>query len=92
MGKASPTEGTLPGSVYFILKYEGNFEKAVQANSEVGGDNASRAVAIGMVMGGHQGVEGIPKKFQGPSLVEWSTANDLLSKMPLVKGDAKTEL
>merc|ERR1719424_2798290 len=61
VGKASPTEGTLPGSVYFIAKYEGNFAAAAQANAEVGGDNAARAVAIGMVMGAAQGLQGIPE-------------------------------
>ena len=51
--------GTLPGSVYLILKYsEGDYanpyQAAVQANAEVGGDSASRAIAIGMVLGAHQ--------------------------------------
>jgi len=91
VGKASPTEGTLPGAVYFILKYEGDFAAAAQANSAVGGDNASRSVAIGMVMGGHVGVEGIPDRLRGPSYVEWNKAQKLLSKMPLIK-KSKDEL
>ena len=45
VGKASPTEGTLPGSIFFILKYAGDFEAAAKANAGVGGDNASRFVA-----------------------------------------------
>ena len=32
MGKASPTEGTLPGAVYFIAKYK-DFKAAAQANA-----------------------------------------------------------
>ena len=59
VGKASPTEGTLPGAIYFIVKYN-DLAKAARANSEVGGDNASRAVAIGMVLGAFQGVQGVP--------------------------------
>ena len=50
VGKASPTEGTLPGAVYFIVKY-GELGAAARANAEVGGDSASRAVAIGAVLG-----------------------------------------
>ena len=58
MGKASPTEGTLPGALYFILKYADQKEglkKALQGNTMVGGDNASRAIAIGMVLGAYKG-------------------------------------
>merc|ERR1719281_2300246 len=50
VGKASPTEGTLPGSIYFIVKYDDDFFGAIRGNAMVGGDNASRAVAIGMVL------------------------------------------
>ena len=46
VGKASPCEGTLPGAIYFILKYQ-SFKAAAQANAMVGGDNASRAIPIG---------------------------------------------
>lgn len=60
VGKASPTEGTLPAAIYFIVKYAGDFAAAAKANSAVGGDNASRSIPIGMVMGAAQGVEGIP--------------------------------
>lgn len=34
VGKASPTEGTLPGAVYFILKYK-DFAQAARANAMV---------------------------------------------------------
>ena len=37
VGKASPTEGTLPGSIYFILKYQGDLAGAIKANAMVGG-------------------------------------------------------
>merc|ERR1719335_1963667 len=71
VGKASPTEGTLPGSIYFIVKYAGDFAAAAKANSGVGGDNASRSIAIGMVMGAAQGMEGIPKELGKGALTEW---------------------
>ena len=48
VGKASPCEGTLPGALYFILKYK-SFKHAAQANAMVGGDNASRAIPIGVL-------------------------------------------
>ena len=65
VGKASPTEGTLPSSVYIILKYMDDFTAAIKANAMVGGDNASRAVAIGMVLGAYHGVETIPTELRG---------------------------
>merc|ERR1719199_2383846 len=60
VGKASPTEGTLPSSIYIILRYMDSFEDAVKANAMVGGDNAARSVAIGMVMGAYHGASKIP--------------------------------
>merc|ERR1711918_252527 len=78
VGKASPTEGTLPGSLYFILKYK-NFKKAAVANAMVGGDNASRAVAIGMVLGAKEGVEGIPEAWKS-ALNHWKKSSALLGK------------
>merc|ERR1712028_20885 len=68
VGKASPTEGTLPGSIYFIVKYQNNFVDAVKANAMVGGDNASRAFAIGMVLGAYHGIDGA--LYDHPSLRE----------------------
>merc|ERR1712070_872486 len=84
VGKASPTEGTLPGSLYFILKYK-DFRKAAIANAMVGGDNASRSIAIGMVLGAKEGVAGIPKKYRD-TLNHWKTSEALLAKMPLLRG------
>merc|ERR1719414_1171874 len=39
VGKASPTEGVLPGAVYLIVKYL-DLQAAAQANAEIGGDSA----------------------------------------------------
>merc|ERR1719160_1295494 len=55
VGKASPTEGTLPGSIYIILKYMDDFAAAITANAMVGGDNASRGTNIGLVLGAYHG-------------------------------------
>ena len=91
VGKASPTEGTLPGSIYFIVKYSemeasSAFEKASQSNAEVGGDTASRAIAIGMVLGANQGMEGIPAKWGKGKYVEWERSEELLNQGPLMNG------
>jgi len=90
VGKASPTEGTLPSSVYIILRYQDDFVAAVKANAMVGGDNASRAVAIGMVLGAYHGVEAIPKELRD-GLNAWKKSEALLRKLPLLK-TAKREL
>ncbi len=87
VGKASPTEGTLPGAVYFILKYaeqEDGLKKAIQANTMVGGDNASRGIAIGMVLGAYKGVQAIPQEWK-ETLEQWEYCEILLNKLPLLK-------
>lgn len=87
VGKASPTEGTLPGSVYLIVKYK-DFMGAAQANAEIGGDSASRSVAIGMVLGAWKGLEGIPEKLR-KDFVDYDRLDKLLDKLPLVQGIKK---
>jgi len=87
VGKASPTEGTLPGSVYFILKYqdkEDGLKKALQANAMVGGDNASRGIMIGMVLGAYFGIDAIPNEWK-ETLDQWEYCENLLNKLPLLQ-------
>ena len=91
VGKASPTEGTLPGAVYFIVKYD-NLADAARANAEVGGDSASRAVAIGAVLGAAGGLGAIPPELGAGKLVEWDRALALLDRMPLLRDDDAGEL
>jgi len=92
VGKASPTEGTLPGSIYFIAKYENDFLGAIKANAMVGGDNASRAIAIGMVLGAYHGVNAIPSNLGLGKLVEWEKCEKLINKLPLLNTNSKDEL
>merc|ERR1711967_66551 len=87
VGKASPTEGTLPTSVYLVVKY-GDLVAAAKANSMVGGDNASRSIAIGMVLGAHMGASSIPEELCG-SLSQWKHSEALLAKLPLLKASSK---
>lgn len=89
VGKASPTEGVLPGSIYFIVKYD-NFFEAIKANAMVGGDSASRAVAVGMVLGASEGVEGIPQQLRD-TFVGWDRLDGLLNGLPLIKSAPSVE-
>jgi len=91
VGKASPTEGTLPGSIYFICKYN-DLAAASIANAEVGGDSASRSVAIGSVLGAAGGLEAIPAALGQGKLVEWDRAMALLDRMPLLRAGGAGEL
>ena len=100
VGKASPTEGTLPGSIYFIVKYatleqEGKIDNAysaaASANAEVGGDNASRGVVIGMVLGAWSGVDAIPQAWK-ETYVEWERCEALLGNAPLLLASSNEEL
>lgn len=81
VGKASPTEGTLPGAVYFIAKY-GNLKAAAQANAMVGGDSASRAIPIGMVLGAAEGSAGLPTHWL-QAYKETAHVDALLARLPL---------
>jgi ADP-ribosylglycohydrolase len=90
VGKASPTEGTLPGAIYFILKYPDDLVLAAKANAMVGGDNASRAIAIGMVLGAAHGVlAGIPQELKD-GLNHWKHSEALLETMPLLVTEKTT--
>ncbi len=89
VGKASPTEGVLPGSLYLILKYN-DFEKAAQANAEIGGDSASRSVVIGMVLGAYRGMEGLPAGLL-KDLVDREEMEHMLNQLPLIKASGSSE-
>merc|ERR1719316_1747206 len=84
VGKASPTEGTLPTSVYLILKYQDDFDAGVKANAMIGGDNAARSIPVGMVLGAWHGVSAIPQNLKS-TLNAWERCDKLLAKLPLLK-------
>ena len=84
VGKASPTEGVLPAALYLALRYEGRWYDAVKANAVVGGDTGSRAVVLGMLMGGcGGGVEVGAELLDG--LVVRDDVEKLLSQAPLLQ-------
>merc|ERR1712137_1325264 len=90
VGKASPTEGTLPTSVYLILKYQDDLAAGVKANAMIGGDNASRSIAVGMVLGAWNGVKAIPQDLQ-TTLNAWKKCDKMMSKLPLLSAGAKSD-
>merc|ERR1719329_378007 len=83
VGKASPTEGTLPTSVYLVLKYQDNFEAGAKANAMIGGDSASRAVAVGAVLGAYHGVEAIHENLK-TTLNNWKKCEKMMNGLPLL--------
>ena len=50
----------------------------------VGVDNASRSIAIGMVLGAYNGVHAIPNAWK-ETLDQWDYCEDLLNQLPLLK-------
>ena len=68
-----------------------DFAAAAKANAMVGGDNAARAVAIGMVLGAFHGVEGIPQLLQD-GLNAWGKCDELLTRLLELKAPLKGEL
>jgi ADP-ribosylglycohydrolase len=50
----------------------------------VGGDNASRAIAIGMVLGAHKGISAVPQEWKD-TLDDYSYCDNLLNNLPLLK-------
>ena len=63
VGKASPTEGALPASLYFALRYENSLEAALIANADCGGDSGARAMVIGLILGLKHGEGGVPARW-----------------------------
>ena len=49
----------------------------------VGGDNASRSIAIGMVLGAYHGVNAIPLDLK-EGLNQWEHSAKLLERLPLL--------
>jgi ADP-ribosylglycohydrolase len=63
VGKASPTEGALPGALYLVIKYQHSLESALIANAGVGGDSAARGIVVGMLLGAVHGRSAIPQRW-----------------------------
>jgi len=69
--------------VYLVLKYQNNFTAGVKANAMIGGDSASRAVAVGAVLGAYHGVGAIPMYLQ-TTLNAWKKCERMMNGLPLL--------
>merc|ERR1712118_430320 len=62
-----------------------DFSDGVVANAMVGGDNAARSVAVGMVLGAYHGASAVPVHLR-ETLNAWTPAREeKLSTLPLLK-------
>lgn len=61
IGRACPIKAALPAVIYLILKFGGNYEKAISENAMAGGDNCARGLALGLVLGARHGAGAIPE-------------------------------
>lgn len=50
-GSACYIESSMPAVIFMAYKHAGDFEKAVLANTNAGGENCHRGAALGAVMG-----------------------------------------
>jgi ADP-ribosylglycohydrolase len=56
-------EDSVPAVIYLCLKYHDDPEKALVANTNLGGDNAGRGAVMGALLGADHGMEGFPERW-----------------------------
>jgi ADP-ribosyl-[dinitrogen reductase] hydrolase len=54
-------EDAVPAVLYLALKYHRDPEKALIANTNLGGDNAGRGAVLGALLGAAHGIKGFPE-------------------------------
>jgi len=54
---------SFPSVLYLAARYPNDFEAALIANTNVGGDNCHRGAVLGAILGAGLGVEAIPKRW-----------------------------
>ena len=54
---------SFPSTLYLAARYHNNFEAALIANTNVGGDNCHRGAILGAILGASLGVAAIPKRW-----------------------------
>jgi ADP-ribosylglycohydrolase len=54
---------SFPSVLYLAARYHDDFENALIANTNVGGDNCHRGAVLGAILGTSLGVEAIPKRW-----------------------------
>ena len=54
---------SFPSVLYLAARYHDDFESALIANTNVGGDNCHRGAVLGAILGSSLGIEAIPKRW-----------------------------
>ena len=62
-GQTCHSAEAFPGVIHLIAKYDSDLEEALVQAVMAGGDNAARAMSVGMILGAHLGWEGIPPEW-----------------------------
>ncbi|MBN2796806.1 MAG: ADP-ribosylglycohydrolase family protein [Clostridia bacterium] len=60
LGQGCDSGYAFPAALYFILRFEDDFKKALLQNVMCGGDSAARGMVIGAVLGAYHGESEIP--------------------------------
>lgn len=62
-GQHCGTEAAFPSVIHLVAKYENDLEEGLIQCVMAGGDNASRALAVGMILGAHLGPAALPDRW-----------------------------
>lgn len=72
LSSACYVEDSVPAVIYLALKYHADPEKALIANTNLGGDNAARGSILGALLGAAHGTKRFPRRW----------VNELLEPLP----------
>lgn len=70
---------SFPSVLYLAARYHDDFESAIIANTNVGGDNCHRGAVLGAILGAALGVSAIPKRWIN-GLTEHAQLNDEIER------------
>lgn len=73
LGQSCDSDYAFPAVLYFVMKYEDEFDQALLQNIYGGGDSAARGMTIGAILGAYHGESKIP--------VAWLTEMNHLKKI-----------
>jgi ADP-ribosylglycohydrolase len=79
-GQSCHTPDAFPGVIHLAAKYENDLKEALVQAVMAGGDNAARAMAVGMVVGAYLGEKYLPDQWV-TSLKKGEKIQNLLDKI-----------